>query len=68
MMVGKILPGVEFANADAADALAVAICHAHFAQTHRAIGVAPAPKARRGAAGSGMQNAIAAALAKEARR
>jgi crossover junction endodeoxyribonuclease RuvC len=68
MMVGKLLPGVEFANADAADALAVAICHAHFAQTHRAIGVAPVPKGPRGAAGSGMQNAIAAALAKEARR
>ena len=31
MMVGRLLPGVE-AGADAADALAVAICHAH----HRA--------------------------------
>ena len=31
MMVGRLLPGVE-ARADAADALAVAICHAH----HRA--------------------------------
>jgi crossover junction endodeoxyribonuclease RuvC len=31
MMVGRLLPGVE-ANNDAADALAVAICHAH----HRA--------------------------------
>jgi crossover junction endodeoxyribonuclease RuvC len=31
MMVGRLLPGVE-ASADAADALAVAICHAH----HRA--------------------------------
>ena len=31
MMVGRLLPGVE-ATADAADALAVAICHAH----HRA--------------------------------
>jgi crossover junction endodeoxyribonuclease RuvC len=31
MMVGRLLPGVE-AKADAADALAVAICHAH----HRA--------------------------------
>ena len=28
MMVGRLLPGVE-ASADAADALAVAICHAH---------------------------------------
>ncbi len=31
MMVGRLLPGVD-ASADAADALAVAICHAH----HRA--------------------------------
>jgi crossover junction endodeoxyribonuclease RuvC len=67
LMVGKLLPGVAFANADAADALAVAICHAHFAQTHRAIGMAPPPKGRRGGAGGGgMQRAIAAALAKEA--
>ncbi len=29
MMVQRLLPGVEFASADAADALAVAICHAH---------------------------------------
>lgn len=66
IMVGKLLPGVEFANADAADALAVAICHAHFAQTHRAIGIAPPVKGRRGGGGGGgMQRAIAAALAKE---
>ncbi len=32
MMVRTLLPGVDIANADAADALAVAICHAH----HRA--------------------------------
>ena len=32
MMVGVLLPGTDIANADAADALAVAICHAH----HRA--------------------------------
>ena len=69
IMVGKLLPGVEFANADAADALAVAICHAHFAQTHRAIGIAPAVKGRRGGeGGAGMQRAIAAALAKEGTR
>ena len=28
-MVARLLPGVEFAGEDAADALAVAICHAH---------------------------------------
>ena len=34
MMVGRLLPGVD-ATADAADALAVAICHAHHRATHR---------------------------------
>ena len=35
MMVGRLLPGIE-AKADAADALAVAICHAHHRATaHR---------------------------------
>lgn len=29
MMVQRLLPGVDFASADSADALAVAICHAH---------------------------------------
>jgi crossover junction endodeoxyribonuclease RuvC len=29
LMVSRLMPGVEFANEDAADALAVAICHAH---------------------------------------
>jgi len=29
MMIGILLPGAEVAGADAADALAVAICHAH---------------------------------------
>ncbi len=33
MMVATLLPGVELAGADAADALAVAICHAHHRQT-----------------------------------
>nr|WP_283092878.1 crossover junction endodeoxyribonuclease RuvC [Acetobacter thailandicus] len=32
MMIGRLLPGVKMVRADAADALAVAICHAH----HRA--------------------------------
>lgn len=33
MMVRRLLPGVAIASADAADALAVAICHAHHRQT-----------------------------------
>lgn len=33
MMVERLLPGVTFACADAADALAVAICHAHLRTT-----------------------------------
>jgi len=32
-MVRRLLPGVEIAGEDAADALAVAICHAHHCQT-----------------------------------
>ncbi|WP_422035109.1 crossover junction endodeoxyribonuclease RuvC [Reyranella sp.] len=36
MMVGRLLPGVE-AKQDAADALAVAICHAHHRATARRI-------------------------------
>lgn len=35
LMVGKLLPGAQ-ASADAADALAVAICHAHHACSARA--------------------------------
>ena len=35
MMVSRLLPGCEFSSADAADALAVAICHAHYAGTRR---------------------------------
>ncbi|HUB94640.1 MAG TPA: crossover junction endodeoxyribonuclease RuvC [Stellaceae bacterium] len=33
MMVRRLLPGCLISGADAADALAVAICHAHHAQT-----------------------------------
>jgi crossover junction endodeoxyribonuclease RuvC len=36
MMVGRLLPGCE-ATADAADALAVAICHAHHRTHHQAM-------------------------------
>ncbi|MBL4721016.1 MAG: crossover junction endodeoxyribonuclease RuvC [Alphaproteobacteria bacterium] len=35
MMVNRILPGCSFSSADSADALAVAICHAHYAETSR---------------------------------
>lgn len=35
MMVARLLPGCNFSSADAADALAVAICHAHYAETRR---------------------------------
>src|SRR5215475_4079453 len=35
MMVRRLLPGCALESADAADALAVAICHAHHAATRR---------------------------------
>ena len=38
-MVRMQLPGVEIAGPDAADALAVAICHAHMSQTRRRVAV-----------------------------
>ncbi len=38
-MVRMQLPGAEIAGPDAADALAVAICHAHIAQTNARLGV-----------------------------
>jgi len=34
MMVRTLLPGCDIASADAADALAVAICHAHHRRAH----------------------------------
>ena len=37
MMVDRLLPGAKGAGADAADALAVAICHAHHRETARRI-------------------------------
>lgn len=33
MMVGRLLPGCRIASGDSADALAVAVCHAHHAAT-----------------------------------
>jgi crossover junction endodeoxyribonuclease RuvC len=38
MMIRRLLPGCTLASPDAADALAVAICHAHHAATARAWG------------------------------
>lgn len=38
MMVRRLLPGAAICRADAADALAVAICHAHHRATRRAWG------------------------------
>lgn len=38
-MVARLLPGVKIAGADAADALAVAITHAHHLASSKALGV-----------------------------
>jgi crossover junction endodeoxyribonuclease RuvC len=40
LMVARLLPGATMRRADAADALAVAICHAHHRATHRIWGAA----------------------------
>lgn len=45
MMVSRLLPGCEFSSPDAADALAVAICHAHYAGTRQRWGQARVPAA-----------------------
>ena len=37
MMVKTLLPKATITNADAADALAIAICHAHLSQTNSSI-------------------------------
>jgi len=39
-MVARLLPGVKVAGADAADALAVAICHAHHLASARRVPIA----------------------------
>jgi len=56
MMVARLLPGCEVASADAADALAVAICHAHNLSTRRqwAAGVED-PLAAKGLAAAGVR-------------
>jgi crossover junction endodeoxyribonuclease RuvC len=41
-MVRQLLPGVTFKRADAADALAIAICHAHHRSTRNAFSAAAA--------------------------
>jgi len=38
LMVRRLLPGCDGGAPDAADALAVAICHAHHAATRRLLG------------------------------
>jgi crossover junction endodeoxyribonuclease RuvC len=43
MMVDRLLPGSRGAGADAADALAVAICHAHHRETARRIAATQTP-------------------------
>jgi crossover junction endodeoxyribonuclease RuvC len=40
LMVARLLPGATMRRVDAADALAVAICHAHHRATHRIWGAA----------------------------
>ncbi|HXQ49637.1 MAG TPA: crossover junction endodeoxyribonuclease RuvC [Stellaceae bacterium] len=47
MMVRRLLPGCRLATADSADALAVAICHAHHAATRARIANAEAARAAR---------------------
>lgn len=49
MMVRMLLPGAVISTADAADALAVAICHAHHSQTARRLAGAAGATPWRGA-------------------
>ena len=60
MMVTRILPGLHRLDTDSADALAVAICHAHYAA-----GADASTNGSGGTAAGGLQRAIAAALARE---
>ncbi len=46
MMVARLLPGAKLASPDAADALAIAICHIHHAATRRLVGGKMAGAAR----------------------
>ena len=67
-MVERLLPDCEITGPDAADALAVAICHAHFVQGRGAFGqdVGVSRRTVQAAPMSGYERAVAAALAKEA--
>jgi crossover junction endodeoxyribonuclease RuvC len=51
MMVRRLLPGCLTTSADAADALAAAICHAHHTQTARSIALSIAARPRQLARG-----------------
>lgn len=51
-MVAALLPGVAIEGPDAADALAVAICHAHYRETRTRLGPAAAVGLGRGGAQS----------------
>lgn len=59
VMVGRLLSVASTIPSDAADALAVAICHAHYAGAGNRVDGTPT---------DGMSRAIAAALAREAQR
>jgi len=66
IMVSKLLPEAVFDSADAADALAVAICHAHFAQSRHAFGeTVGVSRIKQESATGGYERAIQAALRKE---
>jgi crossover junction endodeoxyribonuclease RuvC len=71
IMVSKILPKAVLANEDAADALAVAICHAHYAQNRHLIeeiNNKDVPKNKRYSNNLRMKSLIDAALLKDANR
>jgi crossover junction endodeoxyribonuclease RuvC len=51
MMVRTLLPGATLASPDAADALAVAVCHAHHRASRLRWGAAPAAEATAAATG-----------------
>lgn len=69
-MIATLLPGARVKSPDAADALAVAVCHAHYVQARgsfgASVGVAARKTGRVTDMAPGLERAIAAALAKEA--
>ncbi len=69
-MVATLLPGARIGTPDAADALAVAVCHAHYVQARGAFGDSAGAAARKTGAvtdmAPGLERAIAAALARDA--